>query len=243
MSLNEQLDPHYEYSSLRPLVTYSELREVYANSGFFDVVKMNIIKGKSRSIVWSYNTGRIYQLISLFILGLIAGRTGIFHNLSKNLKVYLTRLASGLILTICIWIALNNLHGFDLSDIQTRLIRTILNSYYNLAFTMCLIVLFIITYILIPNGKLFRHFAIYGRMSLTNYLSQTVFGVLFFYGYGLAMFRYLGYTWGLIYGNLFFILQIIFSTYWLNKFYYGPVEWLWRALTLFDFKLRFRRSG
>jgi uncharacterized protein len=26
-------------------------------------------------------------------------------------------------------------------------------------------------------------------------------------------------------------LQVVFSTWWLSKFRYGPMEWLWRAIT------------
>lgn len=78
-----------------------------------------------------------------------------------------------------------------------------------------------------------RHVALLapaGRMALTNYLTQSLVQGLFFYGYGLG-------HWGMpraqqalfvfaVYG-----LQIAFSRWWLARFQYGPMEWLWRAAT------------
>jgi uncharacterized protein len=68
-----------------------------------------------------------------------------------------------------------------------------------------------------------------GRMAFTNYLMQSaIFGWLF-YGYGLGLFGKLGVAAALALGTGVYILQIVFSAYWLQRFLYGPVEWLWRS--------------
>jgi uncharacterized protein len=46
----------------------------------------------------------------------------------------------------------------------------------------------------------------------------------------------------LMIGFCFFLLQIFFSKYWLKHFYYGPLEWLWRAFTFMDFGLKMKRE-
>jgi uncharacterized protein len=75
-----------------------------------------------------------------------------------------------------------------------------------------------------------RVLAPFGRMALTNYLMQSVIGSLFFYGYGLG-------HWGmdrslqLVYVAVLCAGQIAFSHWWLSQFRYGPMEWLWRAIT------------
>lgn len=150
-------------------------------------------------------------------------------------------LAVSLLLVTGFQIIINNLPGFNLPDKQAGLVKTILNSWFNLAFTASLSVLFLLLYISFQKGRLFRYFATYGRMSLSNYLMQTIIGVFFFYGNGLAMYRLMGYTWGLLYGLLFFIMQVALGTFWLKRFHYGLAEWLWRAFTFFDFGLMFRR--
>jgi len=71
---------------------------------------------------------------------------------------------------------------------------------------------------------------------------NALFGVILFYGFGFGMFKYMGAAWSLIAGAVFFIIQVQISKYWLKKYYYGPLEWLWRAFTFMDFKLKFKRE-
>jgi len=81
--------------------------------------------------------------------------------------------------------------------------------------------------------RLLTPFASVGRMALTNYLTQSlVIGfVLFGVGPGLALAGKIGTTglFGIV--IVVFIGQIVFSGWWLRRFAYGPVEWIWRALT------------
>jgi uncharacterized protein len=84
--------------------------------------------------------------------------------------------------------------------------------------------------------------AAYGRMSLTSYVSQTLFGVLFYYGFALGMYKIFGITYSLFFAVVVFIIQIYFSKKWMENFRFGPLEWLWRALTFMDFKIKFRQS-
>jgi uncharacterized protein len=80
---------------------------------------------------------------------------------------------------------------------------------------------------------LLKPFAAVGRMALTNYLTQSlVIGfVLLGVGPGLALAGKIGTTavTGIV--VTFFALQIIVSRWWLSRFAYGPMEWVWRALT------------
>ena len=69
-----------------------------------------------------------------------------------------------------------------------------------------------------------------GRMALTNYLMQSVIASAVFYGYGLGW-------WGMpraqqvVFVLVVFGLQVLFSRWWLARFRYGPMEWLWRWAT------------
>lgn len=70
-----------------------------------------------------------------------------------------------------------------------------------------------------------------GRMALTNYLLQSVIGTLVFYGYGLGQWGRIDRVGqlGLVLGV--FALQVLASRWWLARFHFGPMEWLWRAAT------------
>lgn len=69
-----------------------------------------------------------------------------------------------------------------------------------------------------------------GRMSLTNYLLQTVAGMGIFYGIGLGLSGTMNHTGMLVYGFVFFVLQMLVSEWWLKHRKMGPVEWVWRKL-------------
>lgn len=70
-----------------------------------------------------------------------------------------------------------------------------------------------------------------GRMALTNYLVQTVIGTLIFYGHGLGLFGSVGRVGQMTVVLGVWTLQLIYSQPYLDRFRFGPVEWLWRSLT------------
>lgn len=87
--------------------------------------------------------------------------------------------------------------------------------------------------------RLMQSFRNLGCITLTNYLAETVIYVVLLYGIG---FGFLGeFSFGIIWLSslAIYFLQAAFSKWWLSKFYYGPVEWIWRQLT---YRKRFRLS-
>lgn len=80
-------------------------------------------------------------------------------------------------------------------------------------------------------GALGRGLACVGRMSLTNYLSQTVITTFLMYGWGLGWFGDVPRSQQIIIVFVVFAGQIAFSVLWLRLFSIGPMEWLWRTIT------------
>ena len=74
-------------------------------------------------------------------------------------------------------------------------------------------------------------FAAVGRMALTNYLMQSVVCTLFFYHYTTGLYGKVGPALGLVPTVLLFPAQIVLSNWWLKRYRFGPVEWLWRGMT------------
>jgi uncharacterized protein len=69
-----------------------------------------------------------------------------------------------------------------------------------------------------------------GRMAFTNYLAQSVILSCIFYGFGLALFGRLGVAQAIAIAIAIYAAQAVFSTWWLRRFRFGPIEWLWRSL-------------
>jgi len=70
-----------------------------------------------------------------------------------------------------------------------------------------------------------------GRMALTNYLMQSLVCTWIFYGYGLGYFEQLARAWQPLFALALFAVQVLLSRWWLSRFRFGPMEWVWRSLT------------
>jgi uncharacterized protein len=70
-----------------------------------------------------------------------------------------------------------------------------------------------------------------GRMAFTNYITQSLICTTIFYGFGLGLYDKLSPLAGMGLVGIIYGLQIPLSRYWLTRFRYGPLEWLWRTLT------------
>jgi uncharacterized protein len=79
-------------------------------------------------------------------------------------------------------------------------------------------------------GRWLSVFAPIGRMAFTNYLMQSaVFGFIFF-GYGLGQFGRMGAAPAFVLGVAVYMIQMLLSAWWLRRYRFGPIEWLWRTL-------------
>ena len=74
-------------------------------------------------------------------------------------------------------------------------------------------------------------FAAVGRMALTDYLMQSVVCTLFFYHYTTGLFGRVGPALGLVPTFILYGAQVVFSNWWLKRYRFGPMEWLWRGMT------------
>jgi len=93
---------------------------------------------------------------------------------------------------------------------------------------VCLVMLVFKKPILI---KLKESLSAAGRMAFTNYILQTVISTFIFYGHGLGLFGQFP-RWRQILVVLgICVLQLLWSPWWLKRYKFGPLEWLWRSLT------------
>jgi uncharacterized protein len=74
-------------------------------------------------------------------------------------------------------------------------------------------------------------FAAVGRMALTNYLLQSIVCTLFFYHYTTGLYGRIGPAIGLVPTVILYYAQVVCSNWWLQRYRFGPVEWLWRGMT------------
>jgi uncharacterized protein len=96
--------------------------------------------------------------------------------------------------------------------------------------------------LILPRAPFLRSaFAPLGRMAFTNYLLQSIVFGFIFYGYGLGQFGKMGSADAFTLGVGVYLFQIALSKWWLGKFRFGPVEWLWRTL-MYGFAAPLRKA-
>lgn len=76
-----------------------------------------------------------------------------------------------------------------------------------------------------------RWLAAGGRLALSNYLMQSVLFSMLFYGFGFGLFGQVGSAAAALLGCVVFAAQLVTSVFWLRRYQFGPMEWLWRSLT------------
>ncbi|MGS1320281.1 DUF418 domain-containing protein [Stenotrophomonas geniculata] len=82
-----------------------------------------------------------------------------------------------------------------------------------------------------------------GRMALTHYLGQSLLCTWLFYHYGLGAFEMMPRSVQLLFALLLFAVQVALSHVWLRRFRFGPMEWLWRAMTYRQWPPMRREAG
>jgi uncharacterized protein len=179
-----------------------------------------------------------YLLVALgrFLLGLLAGRRRLFHDVGQHLPFFRRLLGWGLVVAV-----VGNGVGALIPYLWDKevLVRghswTFFRQFMAEAGIYGLAAFYVAGLTLLFQRERWRRLlsvlAPAGQMALTNYLCQSVMGLLLFRGFGLGLIGKLGSAscLALIFG--LFWVQVGVSHLWLARFRFGPVEWLWRSLT------------
>jgi len=213
----------------------SESFDIYANGNFEQVIATNMFNGQFGKWMFFIESGRIYTVLGLFLLGLFVARQGYFSKITQHKKQIFTgfviAILSALICHYFSSLAQSFAQAFTLTGMSLWLFNTIVTSYLNLSLTFGGILLFCLLYQLPVLTRLLKLLAPCGRMSLTLYVAQSLIGVPLFYGFAMGGFQSLGQVNSLLLGFCLWLLQRFFAHLWLKHYKYGPLEWGWRSLT------------
>ena len=79
--------------------------------------------------------------------------------------------------------------------------------------------------------RVLKWLAPFGRMALTNYIMQSVILILLFHGYAGGLYGEVSRASQIFVVVAIVVFQIALSAWWLKRFRFGPLEWLWRSAT------------
>lgn len=217
---------------------FGEASQIQEQDSFITFAKFNLSKVNQGFFMWAFYAGRLTQSFGFFILGLALGKHKFFVNIYESNKNNYRPLAL-FILLFGIMQTLSMLTPMlALTETQHGYLSDLIETFANLSLSASIVYFYIIIHKSINSSWL----ASYGRMSLTNYVFQGLISIPLFFTFGFGLYHYLGTTLSFLYGILLLTAQLYFSSYWMKHFKYGPLEWGWRVLTYWDFKIPIRRN-
>ena len=231
------IDPATQSFNLGSSELFKSILPAQSEGNILDVAVAGLRYGFPVNFTWAIEHGRMTQTIFLFLLGIYLGRKRLFYDEGNNIEIWKRVLVGSLcafvvLYPLCDAVAdvLAATPKMDRTCVQKSL-KVMLTMWRNLAMMLCYVSGVVLLYYRTSARNFLSKIAPYGKMSLTNYLSQSIIGGFVFYNWGLGMFRYSGHTSSLLLGVLCIALQYAFCRWWLKNHSHGPFELVWRKLT------------
>lgn len=225
---------HPDYVDTNSLfATFAASAEMVGRNGdLWQTLANNIWNGQLYSNFWQVEAGRLFQTPALFLIGMWLGRKAYFEVSSASRRFWWNTM----IFAGCACVPLHLLKTLVTPHISNV---TILSYYsiaipmlYNFAFMALLVAVFMLLWFKAGNGFAAQRFIIpYGRMSLTNYISQSIIGMAVYYHFGLNLWCKTGPAESLLIAISIILLQLFFSRHWLCNHKQGPLEYIWKKAT------------
>ncbi|PRO67086.1 DUF418 domain-containing protein [Alkalicoccus urumqiensis] len=172
----------------------------------------------------------VINVFGIFLIGIALGKAGWFHDPKTYEKQWKTlRLHAGwsgiLGAVLVVMLKLDQLPvPYWAADALGQGLNILAGPLLMLFYVSVLV-------LLVSGGAPLAWLAPVGRMALTNYLLQSVIGVLLFHGYGFGLYGSVGAFTGMLIALGVFAAQVVLSQLWLKRFRQGPMEALWRKWT------------
>lgn len=202
----------------------------YAEGGYGAAVGQRLTDlGMMYSYLWMYG----WSILGMFLLGAYFGKRRLIHNVEQHLPLFRKLAWAGLLIGLpcaAYWATVGMPQyqawpSFALFWPQAA----------NALAAPLMALLYVSVFVLLSRralwARLLTPVAKLGRMALSNYLMQSVVCTLIFYSYGLGYFGQPGAFALLGLTFVIWLAQIPLSVWWLSRYRFGPLEWLWRALT------------
>lgn len=214
---------------LAPL--WGELYEACANGGMLDVAKVNLMYGLQINFGWAIEYGRLTQTLLLFILGMWLGRKRLFLNEGNTLSFWRKALVAAIVLFAIAQTLLLTVSIDTLSPAVARSLTVLLSAWRNFAMTTFYVGGITLLYYQTSLRKGIDHLSYIGKMSLTDYLLQSIVGGFLFYNWGLGLYTVCSHGYSFLLGIAFCIVLYFFCRFWTTRFRRGPLEELWARAT------------
>ncbi|RXG88694.1 DUF418 domain-containing protein [Bradyrhizobium zhanjiangense] len=202
----------------------ADATRAYGTGGFFDVLAFRI---REVPAIFPLHVMAFPCTVALFLIGAFVWRSGVLRRASANRRLLFVVATVGILLGGGLSLAAAGQELFDWPSLGRAHFPVEQLGAVVLALGYAAAVIVAVN--LSGWRRMLGWAAPLGRMALTNYLAQSVICGWIFYGYGLGQFGRLGVAATLAIGIFVYLAQVVFSAWWLRRYRFGPVEWLWRS--------------
>ncbi len=210
---------------------FARIGEYLSEGSLIDTWIGNLTNGKTAVVLWAWEKGRIFQNMALFMLGMLAGRKYLFVPSAESKRFWIRTIIIAPVVFVILYTAQIKLgHSIDSAAIK-RPLQTMLGSWSSFSFMLILLSGFTLLFQTNAFYRVLNVFSPMGRMSLSNYIIQSLIGSFIYYGFGLGLYKYTGSTYSLLIGIVLAVLQWQFSNWWMKNHKQGPLETLWHKGT------------
>ncbi len=205
----------------------------YGHGSFIDILSQNLAD-------WLY-TNNMYSapflmmsVLPLFMFGMYVAQKGWFVHIDKHENT----LRKLMIFTFMVGVPLKWLPYIVGQNNLTEWVQNQFGGPLMATFYAAFIALFSQTYF---GKKIMIPLAYVGKMSLSNYLFQSILCSLLFYNYGIGLYGSISPFVGILLTIIIYNIQVLISYIWMTYYYSGPIEWLWRVF-MYQQEQPFRRK-
>ena len=223
-------DPSHTLPDLGVGPMYQEVAAYTKEGNFGEFIWGNITLGQKASLYWALGAGRFWQTAGFFLMGLYIGRKQLFVSSEANTRFWVKALIISAIAFAPLF-QLKELVMASGSPLVQGTVGTAFDMWQKFAFTVVLVASFVLLYQKEGFKKFVSNLRFYGKMSLSNYIGQSIAGAIIYFPFGLYLAPYCGYTLSLIIGFVLFFLQVYFCKWWLKSHKQGPLEGIWHKWT------------
>lgn len=206
---------------------------IYKDGSFLEITAQRA----SDAFKWNWRFMPFYHwnILGLFLIGLLAWRRGLFRPAPESLPRYrlwmwigfAVGVTGNVLFSLYRWLVPGGQGPMDVPGYIFNILHAIATPFLSMGY-VCLVILLCQS----EARRAFLHrFGAVGRMALTNYLLQSLIGTTIFYGYGGGFLGDIGPAWLIPLTFVIYIAQMYASPWWLSRYRFGPVEWAWRRMT------------
>lgn len=213
---------------------FGKMGEYITGDSFWATIKGNLTNGKLAVLHWNWENGRFFHMLSLFLLGMLAGRRQLFAWNDRNKRFWVKTLIIAGIGFIPLYVIKINTGALIESEAIHRPFSTMETSWSNLFFMAFLVAAFVLLFHSRFFHKALNQLTPIGKMSLSNYVFQSLVGSFLYYGFGLGLYQYTNPTYAFLIGIALAFVTWVLCTWWARRYKRGPLETIWHHATWID---------